>query len=234
METLFKACWHVQARMVMELVDDHDDQKQEGQGDRGQGDVPASARAPLVEHDTVANLGLNLIDELTARTLGAAVLVLLEGLGDAKESQESDHDGDESKHHEENQHHAGHGHAKGKDDLVADGVKQEHHKDGGGDESQEEGDHNESLSKLDDGVGVGGTGAGVLLEGGGLELSIGGLGVGAETIEVVVNLGEVKLSGGRNLHVGAAGALRPGDEPEVPVGGESGYHKSEDNQTEED
>jgi len=175
-----------------ELVDDDNDEKDKDNRDGGQNDVPSSAGAPLLELGDIRIGGGDGVRERAARTLRARSDIRLHGVGKTDETQESNDDGGEGNENDDNHDDASQRHSEGEDNLVADGVKEENRENNGNDERENQSDQNERLSKLDSGVDLGGSSAGVSGTRGSSKSVSGGLGLSASAIEVVEDLGVVK------------------------------------------
>mmetsp|Transcript_135819 Transcript_135819/g.202016 ORF Transcript_135819/g.202016 Transcript_135819/m.202016 type:complete len:271 (+) Transcript_135819:89-901(+) len=147
-----------------ELVHNDNEENQDGEGDAGQDDEPASGGAPRLgggddNGDGRAAAGKGLLPVLVVDLIleAAAVAELAggdvvgEGISEAKEAEERSHDGDDHDEHQREKDNAEDGHAGDEQELVADGGREQE-----GEHQQEEtrddqGDQGESLSESEDG-----------------------------------------------------------------------------------
>lgn len=184
-----------------ELVDHDDDGEHNGDGDAGKVEVPASNGAPVPGHedltsDSGAGKGdgggseglLGGIGDAAAVSLLASRLVVGEGVVDADEAKEGDHQGDEDEGGDDEEGHAEHVHAEEEEELVADSAGKADHQEDGEEAREDEGDEDESLEEL--GSAPHGGGGVVGGEGGGLGGASGADAVG-DSVEGPGHLGGV-------------------------------------------
>ena len=187
-----------------ELVDEDNNQENQSNGDGRQNNVPAGLGTPLLELGAGTIVRGHRGRESAARAIVALRLVSLEGVGQTDETQKGDDDGGESQEDKSQKDQASEGHAEREDNLVADGVEDEDQQDNSNNEGEDQANQNESLSKLDGGINLGHSSAGVLGAGGGGDVLAGGLALGSDSIEVIEQFAGVENS------VGVGGRGRAG------------------------
>ena len=218
-----------------ELVDEDNNQKNQSDGDGGQDNVPASLGTPLLEPGGGSKRRGDRGGECAARAIVAVLVVSLEGVGEADETQEGDDDGGQGQEDKSQEDEAGQGHAEGEDDLVADGVKDEDKEESGDNEGKDQADQNESLGELDSCVHLGHSSAGVLGAGGGGDGIVSALDLGSDSVKIVEHLAGVELLIGDGGRAGSAGGHGvEGGVPRIPAGAEAGNGQAKDNGCESD
>lgn len=182
-----------------ELVDNDDQDEDDGGQSGGQGDVPTVDGSPGqgLGHgaggavvDVVVLVGGGGINELAARTVNASLSVVLEGTDNPDVDKEGNDHRDQDESSEENSDDTGEGHADGEDELVADAVKEEGEEEHQKDEGSQQSNQNECLRSLGDVTEL--SAQSVVLEVGGADSSKVG-DDGLHAIEVIIDLGRVNL-----------------------------------------
>jgi hypothetical protein len=237
-----------------ELVDDNNEEEDDGRDSGGQGDVPSLDGSPglVVNNGSrgdgnsstgasgASGGGLHGVSELAARSIDARVRVILEGTDNTDEDEEGNDDGDDDDSGKGNGNKASDGHSSSEDELVADAVKEEGEEEGQEDKSSQQSNEDKSLGGLDN---VAHTGGQVVVAVCGLlvdaaEARVGGLLSG----EIEVNLvGGLFGSGSSKGNSGSGGGGRSSGDLEghlglklEPGGDSGGDHQSDDDRSKND
>jgi len=166
------------------LVQSHDDGEHNGDGDAGQGKVPASLGAPsnvTGDGDAIGdgNTGLR-VNKLEAGATDAVGDIGRKGLSDASPSQESNDNRNNNQKAGHNDDVAQEGGTDGKDELVTESGKEVHEENDGQQGRDDQSDENERLGQLDDAEA--GRTVNIESEGVGLDLVVAD-GLGGDTLE---------------------------------------------------